>query len=160
MGTMDRLDFKTRRESATKRVYKGLYIVGRPLRRRTKQQSIKTKLEDPYGGFLQSNQGHQSSQQSEGKRTRGRKGGRRAASPPSPPHSIPRGVEAGNQPLSPRIRTLETKNHPPLPFHTRSYPSSSSSASSPLPATSLRFLVLLGFVKESPWAWSFAQGPR
>lgn len=55
MGTMDRLDFKTRRESATKRVYKGLYIVGRPLRRRTKQQSIKTKLEDPYGGFLQSN---------------------------------------------------------------------------------------------------------
>lgn len=95
MGTMDRLDFKTRRESATKRVYKGLYIVGRPLRRRTKQQSIKTKLEDPYGGFLQSNQGHQSSQQSEGKRTRGRKGGRRATSPPSPPPAFHEGWKLG-----------------------------------------------------------------
>lgn len=53
---------------------------------------------------------------------------------------IPRGVEAGNQPLSPRIRTLETKNHPRLPTHHRSYPSSSSSSPSFL-QPSLRFLV-------------------
>lgn len=116
MGTMDRLDFKTRRESATKRVYKGLYIVGRPLRRRTKQQSIKTKLEDPYGGFLQSNQGHQSNQQSEGKRTRGRKGGRRAASPPSPPRHSTRGGswELASISQNPNPRDKEPPS-PPLP---------------------------------------------
>lgn len=54
---MDRLDFK-RQEVRDKESVQGVahsWSGIRPLRRRTKQQSIKTKLEDPYGGFLQSN---------------------------------------------------------------------------------------------------------
>lgn len=116
------------------------FLVVRPLRRRTKQQSIKTKLEDPYGGFLQSNQGHQSSQQSEGRKEDKRtERWTRGASLPCP--GIPRGVEAGNQPLSPRVRTLETKNHPSIhpfiPFVIFQHP--------------LPFLELLLFAS---WCWS------
>lgn len=52
---MDRLDFK-RREVRDKESVQGVAHSWSGIRRRrTKQQSIKTKLEDPYGGFLQSN---------------------------------------------------------------------------------------------------------
>lgn len=75
---------------------------------------------------------------------------------PVPRHSTRGGSwELASISQNPNPRDKEPPLHPPV--HTlRHLP-----ASSPLPGTSsLRFLVLVGFVKESPWAWSFAQGPR